>query len=96
MPSRDPTEATVWERGFRARYDSIRGSIRALQIDFEHNLPQGSANKKHLLQLGVNVDSAWDALTQQPQETTRRRPCNFIGNANQLKALEAELGLGDK
>ena len=88
-PCRD---TTVWERGYRTRFESIRASIRSLQLDWEKCSPLHP--RPEMRMLSDAVDRAWAALNAKPPESSRRR--SFRGLLGSEQTLERELELDEK
>jgi len=88
-PCRD---TTVWERGYRTRFESIRASIRNLQLDWEKTAPLHP--RAELKNLSDCIDNAWSAMNAKPPESSRRR--SFRGLLGDERTLSRELGLDEK
>jgi len=85
-PCRD---TTVWERGYRSRFESIRASIRSLQLDWEKSAPMHP--RPEMRMLSDAVDAAWTALNARPPESVSRR--SMRGLIGSERTLAEELGL---
>lgn len=85
-------DATVWERGYRTRFESIRASIRNLQLDWEKSAPMHP--KPEMKNLSDCIDNAWSAMNAKPPESSRRR--SFRGLIGNEKTLARELELDEK
>ena len=82
-------DTTAWERGYRTRFESIRASLRNLQLDWEKSAPMHP--RPEMLMLSDAVDNAWAALNAKPLESPRRR--SFRGLIGTEQTLERELEL---
>ena len=85
-------DTTVWERGYRTRFESIRASIRNLQLDWEKSAPMHP--RPEMKNLSDCIDNAWSAMNAKPPESSRRR--SFRGLIGNEKTLERELELDEK
>jgi hypothetical protein len=85
-------DTTMWERGYRTRFESIRASIRSLQLDWEKTAPMRPCPQ--MKNLSDCIDNPWSALNAKPPESSRRRNSQgFLGSPQQLRELEQELDL---
>ena len=85
-------DTTMWERGYRTRFESIRASIRNLQLDWEKSSPMRPSPQ--MKNLSDCIDNAWSAMNAKPPESSRRR--SFRGLIGNEKTLARELELDEK
>lgn len=53
-----------WEKGYNGRFETVKASLRSLQLDSEHVFAaKASEEVRHRIRL---VDAAWDAIKIPP------------------------------